>query len=312
MNGPDGRRRARGAAIDLDGRLFHPGERLISPLDRGFLFGEAVYENLRTYGGVPLLLDQHLRRLRRSAAFLGIPLTVPDAEITARLEAAREAAGTGAEHSLRLILTAGPEGGEPSLLLMVRPLPPLPVDPEREGVGVRFTRWRRAVGGGVPPEVKTNNLLVARLATREAQAAGAHEALLVNGAGELTEGATSNIFAVRQGTVLTPPLESGLLPGITRRLVFRVYRELGIPCRETSLTRTGFAAAEEAFLTSSSREILPIAWTAPAAESAESAEPPAPPRCPVGSGLPGPITLVGLRRYRAAVARLVGSEIPSR
>ena len=136
-----------GSAINLDGRIFRPGEPLISPLDRGFLFGEAVYENLRTYDGVPLLFDQHLRRLRRSAAFLGIPLSLSDAAITIRLQDTREAAGIGPEHSLRLILTAGPEDGDPSLLILVRPLPPLPVDPEREGVGVRFTRWRRAVGG---------------------------------------------------------------------------------------------------------------------------------------------------------------------
>ena len=289
-----------------DGRIEPAATVRVSPLDRGFLYGEAVYENLRTYGGVPFLFDQHLRRLRRSAAFLGIPLEVSDREITKRLEATRSAAGTGSEHSLRLILTAGPEGGKPVLLILVRPLLPLPVDPEREGVGVRLTGWRRTAGGGLPPEVKTNNLLVARLAVREAQAVGAHEALLTNAAGELTEGATSNVFAVRDGAVLTPPLASGLLPGITRRLVCRVFGKLGIPCRETPLSPAALAGADEAFLTSSSREILPIAWTAPARGTTEDSAGTTRRRQPVGNGRPGPLSLRGLRRYRVEVMRLLG------
>lgn len=307
---------ARAGWANRDGRISPAGEARVSPLDRGFLFGEAVYENLRTYGGVPLLFGEHLTRLRRSAAFLGIPLRLSDEEITARLEATRRAAGTGSEHSLRIILTAGPEDGDPSLLVLVRPLPPLPVDPEQEGVGVRFTRWQRAGAGGLPPAVKTNNLLVARLAVREAQAVGAHEALLANAAGELTEGATSNVFLVKQGEVLTPPLESGLLPGITRRLAFRVFGELGVACRETRLRDSAFAEADEAFITSSSREILPVTWTVAAREtsvgkssvaSVEADESPAP-RRPVGNGRPGLLTLRGLRHYRRAVARLVKSE----
>ncbi len=292
-----------GAVVNCDGRVLPAESGLISPLDRGFLFGEAVYENLRTYGGEPLLFDQHLERLRRSAAFLGIPVPVSDAEITARLEAARRTVGLGSEHSLRVILTAGPEGGPPSLLVIVRPLPPLPVDPEREGVGVRFTGWRRAAPGGLPPEVKTNNLLIARLATREAQAVGAHEGLLTNESGELSEGATSNLFAVRGERVLTPPLESGLLPGITRRLVFQVYGELGVRCEEAPLVPADLESADEAFITSSSREVLPVTWTSKAASAGGAPLR----RRPVGSGRPGPITLRGLRAYRRAVARLLRS-----
>ena len=139
-----------GAWANVDGWIGPARAARVSPVDAGFLYGEAVYENLRTYGHIPFLFARHLVRLRRSAEFLGIPLAVSDAEITARLRATQEATGIGGEHSLRVILTAGPQGGEPSLIILVRPLPPLPVDPEREGVGVFRSDWIRAAPGGLP------------------------------------------------------------------------------------------------------------------------------------------------------------------
>ena len=184
----------------------------MSPVDAGFLYGEAVYENLRTYGHVPFLFARHLVRLRRSAEFLGIPLVVSDAEIAARLRATQEATGIAGEHSLRVILTAGPQGGEPSLIILVRPLPPLPVDPEREGVGVFRSDWIRAAREA-PGRRQEHEPAGGAAGRPEAEAAGAHEAVIRGSGGDLTEGATSNLFVVDDGVVLTPPLEDGLLPG---------------------------------------------------------------------------------------------------
>ena len=240
-------------------------------------------------------------RCRRSAEFLGIPLAVSDAEITARLRATQEATGIAGEHSLRVILTAGPQGGEPSLIILVRPLPPLPVDPEREGVGVFRSDWVRAAPGGLPADVKSTNLLGARLAVREAEATGAHEAVIRGSGGDLTEGATSNLFVVDDGVVLTPPLEEGLLPGITRALVLEVLRELEIPLEETPLGPGWLITADEAFLTSSSREVLPVTWSVAAGES----------RRTIGDGKPGPLTLRALAGYRRAVARLLPESLPA-
>ena len=282
-----------GVAVNVDGWVGRPREARGNPLDRGFLYGEAVYENLRTYDRVPFLFGRHLERLRSSAGFLGIPLRLPDAEITDRLRATQEAACGSGEHSLRLILTAGPEGGAPSLVILVRPLRPLPVDPERAGVGVMLTDRVRAASG-LPPEVKTTNLLGVRLAVRAARAAGAHEAVLRSSTGELTEGATSNLFVVEDGAVRTPPA-AGLLPGITRSLVLEVLDGLQIPCEETALAPARLRDADEAFLTSSSREVLPVSWTlVPGGE-----------RRKVGDGAPGPLTLRALAGYRRAVRRLL-------
>ena len=201
-----------------------------------------------------------------------------------------------------MILTAGPQGGEPSLIILVRPLPPLPVDPERDGVGVLLSDWIRAAPGGLPADVKTHStLLGARLAVREAEEAGAHEAVIRGAAGHLAEGATSNLFLVEDGVVRTPPLEDGLLPGITRALVLEVLQELDVPFEETPLAPDRIAGAGEAFLTSSSREVLPVTWTVTPGEARRS----------IGSGKPGPLTRRALAGYRTAVNRLLGESLPA-
>lgn len=286
----------RGAWANVDGRVGPASEARVRPVDAGFLYGEAVYENLRTYGQVPFLFARHLRRLRRSAQFLKIPLAVSDEEITRRFQATQQASGIEGEHSLRVILTAGPAGGDPSLIILLRPLPPLPVDPEHEGVGVLLSDWVRAAPGGLPAEVKTTNLLPARLAVREAEASGAHEAVIRDSAGDLAEGATSNLFLVEDGVIRTPAVAGGLLPGITRGLLLEVARELDIPCEATRLAPERLSRADEAFLTSSSREVLPVTWTvAPRAA-----------RRSIGNGKPGPLTRRALAGYRQAVRRLLG------
>lgn len=290
-----------GAWANVDGRIGPAHAARVSPVDAGFLYGEAVYENLRTYGQIPFLFARHLTRLRNSARYLGIPVGVSDAEITARLRATQEATGIGGEHSLRVILTAGPQGGEPALIILVRPLPPLPVDPERAGVGVLLSDWVRAAPGGLPADVKTTNLLGARLAVREAEAAGAHEAVIRGSGGQLAEGATSNLFLVEDGVIRTPPPGDGLLPGITRALVLDVLRELGIPHEATPLDPKRLASADEAFLTSSSREVLPVTWTVT----------PGQPRAAIADGRPGPLTLRALAGYRRAVSRLLDESLPA-
>lgn len=287
------------AAIDVNGQLSGdpgggPG---LSPLDRGFLYGEAVYENFRTYSGIPLLLDRHLERLRRSAAFLEIPVPASDEEIAARIRRAGETLPDSGERSVRVILSAGTADGGPVLVVLARPLPPLPVDPEREGVGVLRSRFVRSAPGGLPGGVKTTALALARRAVREAEAAGAHEALVRAPDGGLAEGATSNLFWVEEGAVFTPPVESGILPGITRGLVAETLADLEIALIEQPLSEERFLRADEAFLTSSSREVLPVGWTV----TPEGC------RAPVGGGRPGPLTLRLLAGYRRVVAEIIGS-----
>lgn len=291
------------AVSDVNGRLSGEpsgGGAGLSPLDRGFLYGEAVYENFRTYSGIPLLLDRHLERLRRSAAFLEIPVPASDEEIAARIGRACRALSDPGERSVRVILSAGTEEGGPVLVVLARPLPPLPVDPEREGVGVLLSRFVRSPPGGLPGGVKTTALAPARRAVRAAERVGAHEALVRAPDGAVAEGATSNLFVVEDGAVLTPPGGSGILPGITRGLVADTLAALSIPLTEQPVPEARLLRAEEAFLTSSSREVLPIGWTVT----------PDGCRAPVGAGRPGPLTLRILAGYRRAVARIIGAAVP--
>ncbi len=281
--------------VNVDGQIGPASGAWIRPTDRGFLYGEAVYENLRTYGGKPFLLGRHLERLRRSAAFLGVEIPASDGEIAERIRKTRDAVEDGDDVSLRLILTAGPPEGGPSLVILVRRLASPSPEAFREGVGVLLSDWIRATPFGIPAHVKTTNLLGGQRAVREAKALGAEEAILRDTRGRLAEGATSNLFLVSGGTVRTPAAEGDLLPGITRELTLNVLDELAIPCEETDLPGDALASADEAFLTSSSREVLPIAWWT----SGDGI------RAPVGSGRPGPQTLAALAGYRAALGRIL-------
>ena len=264
--------------VDLDGQLVPPGEARISVFDRGFLYGDSVYEVVRTYGLVPFELDRHLARLERSAARLA--LTLPwsadrtRVEVLRALEASRggdppdpEAAPWNAgERSVRVIMTrgSGELGLDPALavdpraIVIAGPLRAPPLDAYRRGVACRIVGIRHDAPDAVDTTAKTGAHLANVLAMQEARAAGAHEALLLDRDGNVTEGASSNVFAVRDGRVLTPPLAAGILEGVTRGLVLELAREAGVQALEVALRPADLAGAEELFITSTAREILPV------------------------------------------------------
>jgi len=290
--------------IDVDGRLLPPGEARLPVLDRGFLLGDSVYEVLRSYGGRPFELAQHLGRLERSAALAGLGLPW-DAARTA-IEVARTLAASlggdlpdpeGApwnrgERSVRVLMTRG--GGEeapevaPAAVVIAGPLHAPPASAYRDGVKALL------VGAGprrADPAAKTGSRLPHVLALRAARQAGAHEALFQDGAGFVGEGTSSNLFAVRGGRLLTPPLEAGILAGVTRGLVLELARREGIAAEEVPLEAGALGAMDELFITSTSREILPVTRLGDAA---------------VGGGRPGAVTRAlhgAFRRVAEAVAR---------
>jgi branched-chain amino acid aminotransferase len=263
-------------------------EARVPVLDRGFLYGDSVYEVTRTFAGVPRWLDRHLDRLERSAQGLELrlpPRTQIEAAIAATVQAAR--AGGAGELYLRLIVTRGT--GElgldpaladaPRLIVIARPVRPPPPEAYRDGVGVVLSNRTRTA-----PSLKTGNYLESVLAVREARRAGAHEALLRDAVGRVTEGSSSNVFTVRSGRVGTPPVAAGLLPGITRAALLELLRADGTAVDEVPLWPADLAAADEIFLSSSIRGVLPVT------------------HCDgqkVGDGRPGPVT----RRAMALYAR---------
>jgi branched-chain amino acid aminotransferase len=282
--------------VNIDGALVPPGEARISVFDRGFLYGDSVYEVVRTYRGLPFELPAHLRRLAHSAERIGLGRT---------LEAARGddppdpggAPWNAGERYARIVMTrgAGEIGLDPALavdpkaIVIVQPLHAPPLAAYREGVKVCVVGVEHVPPRAVDPTAKTGNYLSHVLALREARAQGAHEALMLDRDGFVTEGTTSNVFAVRGGAVLTPPLGAGILEGVTRGIVLGLARELGAPVREEPLRPRHLEEAEEVFVTSTAREVLPVTRLGDR---------------PVGGGRPGPATSRLHDAYRARADRL--------
>lgn len=251
-----------GRAVSIDGSLTPPGEAKVSVYDRGFLYGDGVFETLRTYRGAPFALLDHLDRLESSARAVGIGLPVSTGTLEAEIrQALSEAANP--ESYLRLMLTRGqgPMGLDPALatdplrVILVEPLSPLPASIYRDGVPVITERTERA--SDAAPGAKVMNYLAGMLALQRAKAKGAHEALMLDVEGYVLEGATSNFFLVIDGEILTTP-SSLVLPGITRAHVIRCAEREGIGVRFGSIGQGDLNAATEAFLTSSLREIVPV------------------------------------------------------
>lgn len=293
-----------GTVVNLDGALLPPAEAKVSVFDRGFLYGDSVYEVIRTYAGRPFELDAHLRRLDRSAERIGlVPKWGADAvarEVARTLEASRggdrpdpEAAPWNVgERYVRVVMTrgAGEIGLDPALavdpvaLVVVQQLAGPPARAYRDGVGAAIVGVRHpAPDDAIDPSAKTGAHLPNVLAVREARARGAYEALLLDGHGFVTEGSSSNVFAVRAGVLRTPPLAAGILEGVTRGVVLRLARAMGVPAEEVPLRPEDVEGADEVFITSTVREILPVTRIGGRG---------------VGGGAPGPVTVRLHRAFR--------------
>jgi branched-chain amino acid aminotransferase len=291
--------------VNLDGVLVAAEQARVSVFDRGFLYGDSVYEVIRTYGGRPFEEGAHLARLRHSAERIGLSpkwdRTRTAREIARTLEASRggdlpdpEAAPWNAgERYVRVVMTrgAGEIGLDPALavdpvaIVIAQPLAGPPARAYRDGVTAAIVGVRHAAPDAIDPSAKTGSHLPHVLAVKEARAAGAFEALLLDGNGFVTEGSSSNVFAVSGGVLRTPPLGAGILEGVTRGVVLRLARNVGIPCEEAALRPEDLEGAEEVFITSTVREIVPVTRLGERA---------------VGSGRPGPLTRRLHAEFRAA------------
>lgn len=284
-----------GRIVNMDGRLVPPEQAFVSVFDRGFLYGDSVYEVLRTYRGEPFELDRHLDRLENSASLIGLSLPWPRARLAEEVRRALAAAGN-AESYVRLVVTrgAGEIGLDPSLargaqvIIIAKELVTPPPSAYENGVKVALVGVRRNLREAIDPAAKTGNYLNNVLAMGEAQALGAFEALMLDREGRVTEASSANVFAVRAGELLTPPLEVGILEGVTRQGVLALARELSIPLREVGLRPEDLFTADEVFITSTTRELVPVVAIVDA--RGERA---------VGGGRPGPVSRRLLEAFRA-------------
>jgi branched-chain amino acid aminotransferase len=284
------------ATVNVNGRVLDAEHAVVSVFDHGFLYGEGIYETLRTYGGRPFLFSRHMRRLRASAGMLSLEVPLRDDEIARRSDETMRAAKLGgsgqSEAYIRILVTRGV--GEltydpaacstPTVVIIVKPQVDLSREDYERGVTVALVDVVRNHPGSVNPLIKSNNLLNSALAMQEAVRRGAFEAIMRNFRGELAECSTANIFIVKHGAALTPPLDAGLLAGITREFLFEVGAEIGIKVREQTLSDDDLFAADEAFLTSTTRELVPIVRVDDRV---------------IGNGRPGPVTAALLAAFRA-------------
>jgi D-alanine transaminase len=262
----------------LDGRLVPIGEARISPLDRGFLFGDGVYEVIPVYGGRLFALDKHLKRLADSLAAIRCANPHDDAEWT-RLMRELVAANGGSEQAFYLQVTRGadqgrdhafPKGVRPTVFMMASPLTPTPPEKLRDGVPVNLLediRWARC-------DVKSTALLGNVLLRQEALDAGASEAVLLKN-GHVVEGSVSTLFVIEGGTLITPPKSRELLPGVTRDVLLEIAAVEAVPARESQIPAAALGRVDECFLCSTTREVVPVTTVDGA---------------PVGKGRPGPLT----------------------
>ena len=278
--------------IYLNGTLAPAQEAKISPFDRGFLYGYGLFETMRSYKGRVFRLDRHLARLRRSAAILALAAELEAYDLEQAIYKTLEA-NRLRDARIRLTVSAGlgerglapPNLGPITVMVSVEKLSLPSTQVYRRGIRAAIVSTRR---NSLSPlsQIKATSYLDSFVALSQAVASGAEEAILLNERGFIAECSTSNIFLVAEGILTTPSVESGILPGITREAVLELSRDLGIDAVEREIPEADLFQAEEAFLTTSVREIVPIT-------SIDDK--------PVGSGKPGPVT----RRLMAAYKELV-------
>jgi branched-chain amino acid aminotransferase len=284
-------------AVYVNGTITPADQAVVPVYDHGFVYGEGVYEVLRTYNLVPFLYDRHMRRLRQSAERLVLDVPFDDATLLQWIDQTIAAAGELTDAYVRVLLTRGvgdlnydlQATPKPTTVIIAKPFEPLPARVFDEGIRISLVEMLRNHPKSVNPIIKANNLLNNVLAMQAANRAGAEEALMCNYRGELTECSQANFFLVRDGAALTPKSEAGILEGVTRAFIFELGHELGIEVREDTLLPRDLESADEMFITSTTRELSPVV-------NVDGRT--------VGSGKPGPVTKRLLDRYQSRAQAL--------
>jgi len=284
-------------AVYVNGKITPADQAVVPVYDHGFVYGEGVYETMRTYNRVPFLYERHMRRLRQSADRILLDVPFDDAAMLTWIDQTIAAAGDLREAYVRVLHTRGvgdlsydPKATPaPTTVIIVKPFEAYPARVYDDGIRVALVDMLRNHPRSVNPIIKSNNLMNNALAMQAAYRSGAEEALMCNYRGELTECSQSNFFLVRGGSAVTPKSDAGLLEGVTRAFLFELGREIGVDVREETLFPKDLDNADEMFITSTTRELSPVV-------NVDGK--------PVGNGKPGPITKKLTARYQQRAEEL--------
>ncbi len=277
--------------IYINGKFYDKDDAKISVFDHGLLYGDGVFEGMRSYNGRVFRLKEHLQRLWNSAKaiWLEIPLTQ---EAMAKAVNDTLAANGIQDGYIRLVVTRGVgtlgldpnRCSQPQVIIITDKIELYPEDFYRNGLEIVTASTQRNHPGALNPRIKSLNYLNNILAKIEGLKAGCIEALMLNHKGEVAECTGDNLFLVRAGVLQTPPLDAGILEGITRAAVMELARAAGTEVREMPLTRHDVYVADECFLTGSAAEVIPVV-------KIDSRT--------IGTGKPGPVTRDLIERFHA-------------
>ncbi len=288
------------ALVCINGRFTPPEEAVVSVFDRGFLYGDSVYEVTLTYEKVPFLLETHLRRLDNSALGIGMNLEWSPTQIKDLIQ-------RGLKHFendrlyIRIMITrgAGEIGLDPglsdgqNLYIIFKELTPQPQKYYDDGVSLITAGILRNPKKSVDPNVKSGNYLNNVLAISQAKEKGAYDAIMLNAEGNVTESTTANIWILENDCFITPPLEAGLLGGITRATLLEIAKKNNFQVKEENFTPKRVCGAQEVFITSSTREVMPVTQVDGQV---------------IGNGKPGPRTRGLHDLYRQYIQEVIGQE----
>ncbi len=279
--------------VQLNDGLVPAGEARVSVFDRGFMYGDAVFDTVRVYGGHPFQLDRHLGRLQGSASAIGLVLPRSLERIARDVRAVLDRNGLArADAVVRVSVSRGAGGRglstadvrDPTYVVAPYPVPERVAEIQASGIRLTVVGTRRVSGDALPAAAKHANYLNSILAYGQAQAGGADDALLLNADGDLAECAGANLFLVSGGRVRTPDVETGILPGCARAFVVELCRGHGLELDEARLKPEALDDADEVFVTNSVWEVVPV-------RRVDHREYPA----------PGPMTLTLAGLYRRGV-----------
>jgi len=277
--------------IYINGSLVPRSEAKVSVFDRGYLYGDGVFEGIRGYNGRIFRLDQHLERLYRGAKAIWLEISLTPEELKdAICETVRR---NGLKDCYVRVVVSRGEGdlglnplncrGPATVVVIASHIALYPAEVYEQGLELVTCATRRNAPDALNPEIKSLNYLNNILAKIEVVRAGAHEGLMLNGTGHVAEATGDNVFIARGGFLKTPPANAGILEGITRQVVIELADEMGLPLREDMLTLYEVYTADECFLTGTAAEIVPVA------------------RCDgrvIGDGKPGPVTKRLMERFK--------------
>ncbi|MBI4040887.1 MAG: aminotransferase class IV [Deltaproteobacteria bacterium] len=286
--------------INVNGRIEAIDQAKVPVMDHGFLYGDSIYETSRTFQGFPFQLQEHIRRLFHSAAYLKLnlpwtPEMIMDRILKTQLHYWKKYKNKEDVY-IRVIISRG--FGDigfdlhlcpsPTLIIIVKELTPIPPERYQTGLHIALVKTIRNHPKALDPNVKTGNYLNNILAYLEAKHEKAEDALLENDKGQLTECTRSNLFLIKDGKLHTPSLDSGILRGLTRELVIQTAKEQGFDVLENHLTAEDLFSADECFICSSLQAIMPVT------------------RCnhkAIGTGRPGPITTNLMGHFKKAMTK---------